>query len=165
MRQRINMSSFSIVIETLKGSNVKYKYDPVGKCFKVKKVLPLGMVFPYHFGFIPGTKGPDGDPLDGMLISESGSFTGAHVDCRLIGAMLATQSEKGRTMRNDRYFFIPLDTVVFSHIKTLSDFGTEHNSQLKDFFINYNKAENKKFTPSKIIAPGPALTMIKKSTS
>lgn len=120
----------------------------------------MGMVFPYHFGFIPGTKGEDGDPLDGMVVSEFSSFTGAHVECRLIGALLASQSAKGKTMRNDRYIFVPVDSVVFRHIKTLNDFDPRHNSQLKEFFINYNRAENKKFTPIKIISPRQAYGLI-----
>jgi inorganic pyrophosphatase len=157
------MESIDIVIETIKHSSVKYKYDAPLSCFKVKKILPMGMVFPYHFGFIPGTRGEDGDPLDAMVISESSSFTGAHLACRLIGALLASQSERGRTTRNDRYFFIPIDSIVFAHIKTLNDFGSKHNNQLKDFFTNYNLAENKKFTPIKIIAPAQAQALIKKA--
>ena len=153
-----------IIIETIKGSNVKYKYDKGASCFIVKKILPLGMIFPYHFGFIPGTSGEDGDPLDSMVISEFGSFTGAHLKCRLIGAMLASQSTNGKTMRNDRYFFVAVDSIVFKHIHTLNDFGEAHNRQLKDFFINYNKAENKKFTPSKIVTPAQALALIKKAS-
>ena len=101
------MSNMEIIIETTKGSNVKYKYDEESLCFKVKKILPMGMVFPYHFGFIPGTKGEDGDPLDGMVISEFSSFTGAHIECRLIGALLTSQTTKGKMIHNDRYFFIP----------------------------------------------------------
>ena len=147
------MRNIEIIIETIKGSNVKYKYDVGAACFKVKKILPMGMVFPYHFGFIPGTKGEDGDPLDVMVISESDSFTGAHVACRLIGALLASQSGNRKTKRNDRYFLIPEDSIVFEHIKTLNDFGTKHNNQLKEFFKNYNRLENKKFTPIKIIPP------------
>lgn len=112
----------------------------------------MGMVFPYHFGFLPGTSGEDGDPLDAMVISEHDSFTGARLKCRLIGAILAYQLEKRKKVRNDRYFFVPVDSVVFNHIKALVDFGRNHNDQLKDFFENYNKAENKKFVAGKIVS-------------
>jgi inorganic pyrophosphatase len=59
-----------IVIETPKGSCAKYKYDPKRKRFALTKTLPLGMHFPYDFGFIPRTEGEDGDPLDAMILSE-----------------------------------------------------------------------------------------------
>ena len=141
------MTNIEIIIETIKGSNVKYRYDEGASCFKVKKILPLGMVFPYHFGFIPGTKGEDGDPLDGMVISEFSSFTGAHLLCRLIGALIASQSDKGKTIRNDRYFFVPVDSLVFRHIHTLDDFGKEHNGQLKIFSLTTTgqKIKNSQF--------------------
>ena len=34
------------------------------------KVLPEGMVFPYDFGFVPSTKGDDGDPVDVLQVSK-----------------------------------------------------------------------------------------------
>lgn len=52
------------IIETQKGSSNKYAYDPEDRIFQLKKVLPAGMAFPYDFGFVPSTKGGDGDPLD-----------------------------------------------------------------------------------------------------
>ncbi|UAY52875.1 inorganic diphosphatase [Ferruginibacter albus] len=57
------MKTVDIIIETPKGSTEKYDYDPKNKLFKLHKFLPAGMVFPYDFGFIPSTKGEDGDPL------------------------------------------------------------------------------------------------------
>ena len=60
-----------VVIETPKGSAQKYDYDFNDHFFDLKKILPAGMMFPYDFGFIPGTKGMDGDPLDVILISKS----------------------------------------------------------------------------------------------
>ena len=45
-----------VVIETPKGSRNKFKYDPTTHRFKLSKVLPEGMVFPYDFGFVPATK-------------------------------------------------------------------------------------------------------------
>lgn len=149
-----------IVVETPKGSPEKYKYDPATGTFKLKKVLPLGMIFPYPFGFIPGTQGEDGDPLDAMLISEFNAFTGAHIECRLVGALLAKQITKGKTTRNDRFFFIPEASIMFSHIKTMGDLPAEHNRQLKEFFIQYNKIEGKNFIPLQIITPAKAEKLI-----
>jgi inorganic pyrophosphatase len=156
------MESVEIIIETPKGSNLKYTYDPAG-FFKAKKALPLGMIFPYDFGFIPGTKGEDGDPLDAMLISEFHLETGCHIDCRLIGALLAEQSDEGKKIRNDRYFFIPEESVVFSQVRSIRKLGHKHNSQLLEFFINYNKAEGKTFRPLRMVRAPKAAEMIKKN--
>ena len=51
------MKPITIIIETPKGSAEKFDYDPQFKLFKLNKVMPSGMVFPYDFGFIPNTKG------------------------------------------------------------------------------------------------------------
>ena len=83
------MDTMDIVIESPRATHVKYKYDPKKKIFRLRRVLPLGMVFPYDFGFIPDTAGEDGDPLDALVLSEIASFTGAHLTCRLIGALKA----------------------------------------------------------------------------
>ncbi len=90
------MDTVTAVIETPKGNAEKYNYDPKTKFFKLKKILPTGMVFPYDFGFIPGTEGEDGDPLDIIVISEFESFPGCMVECRIIGAIIAEQTGKKR---------------------------------------------------------------------
>ncbi|HTD94677.1 MAG TPA: inorganic diphosphatase [Chitinophagaceae bacterium] len=135
-----------IIIETPRGSREKYIID--GKGFiQLKKSLPLGMVFPYDFGSIPGTKAQDGDAADALVISELTMPPGCRLKARLIGAMPAEQEEKGKKIRNDRFFFIPTSSSTFAHIGSVQQFAGEHNDQLRDFFINYNKSEKKTFTP------------------
>src|ERR1051325_6834357 len=99
--------SITAIVETPRGSAQKYDYDKKKKWFKLKKMMPAGMVFPFDFGFIPGTKGGDGDPLDVVIISELKSFPGCCMDCNVIGGFKATQTENGKTVRNDRFFVIP----------------------------------------------------------
>ena len=153
----------TVVIETPRHSIGKYIYDGKEKCFRLKKILPLGMSFPYDFGMIKGTKAEDGDPLDAMVITECDTYPGVQLDCRVIGALLANQTSQGqKTLRNDRYFLIPVDSFVFEHIKDMKDFSKNHNQQLQDFFINYNKAENKKFFPLKFINEAQAAKLLGK---
>ncbi|HEV7780739.1 MAG TPA: inorganic diphosphatase [Chitinophagaceae bacterium] len=159
------MQYHDIIIETVKGNNLKYKYDPQTGIFKVRKALPLGMVFPYDFGFIEGTKGEDGDPLDAMIISEFTSFTGCKTRCRLVGVLLAEQTEGRKKIRNDRYFFIPDESIIFASVSSMKQLGNKHNGQLKDFFINYNKAENKLFTPLKMISAEEGARLLQKANS
>ena len=114
------MKTFEIVIETPKDSRQKYKFDKQSGSFKLSKLLSLGLCFPYDFGFLPATKAEDGDPIDAMVISEFISFPGCRLDARLIGVLTAEQQKKGKRVRNDRYFFIPENSVTFSHIKNKS---------------------------------------------
>src|SRR5208337_5220550 len=53
-----------MIVETPRGSAVKLKYDLKLKIFTVSKSLPLGLTYPFDWGFIPGTQGEDGDPWE-----------------------------------------------------------------------------------------------------
>ena len=77
--------AISITIEIPRGSRNKLKYEPAKKMYSLSKILPEGMVFLYDFGFVPGTKAADGDPLDVLVLIDGPLFPGCLVECRLIG--------------------------------------------------------------------------------
>lgn len=147
----IIMSDFTVIIETPRKTAGKYVFDPVNQCYKLKKILPLGMSFPYDFGMIENTLAEDGDPADAMVITECITYPGVRLACRIIGALQAKQKEKGMSIRNDRFFMIPIDSVMFGHIKEIKHFSRQHNEQLQDFFSNYMKAEDKRLSGMKYI--------------
>jgi inorganic pyrophosphatase len=155
------MYAITAVVETPKGSAQKYDYDPKYKWFKLKKMLPSGMIFPFDFGFIPKTKGQDGDPLDIIIISELKSFPGCVMDCRVIGGITAEQTEKGKTVRNDRFLAVPEASQMFAEVKSVEDLPVDIIEQLENFFINYNKEEGKTFKPLQRINAKKAYRLIK----
>ena len=59
--------SLHVVIETPRGSAVKVKLDADLRVFTIARPLPEGMVYPFDFGFVPGTRAEDGDPLDAVV--------------------------------------------------------------------------------------------------
>jgi inorganic pyrophosphatase len=74
----------TVVVETPKGSQNKYKYDPAcGGALRLKAVLGEGLAFPYDFGFVPSTLGEDGDPLDVLLFLDYGVPPGSIATARL----------------------------------------------------------------------------------
>ena len=155
------MASIDVIIETPKGSVQKYDYDKKTHFFKMSKILPAGMVFPYDFGFIPDTKGEDGDPLDVIVISEFNSFPGVMIKCRVIGGIKAEQSADNKKMiRNDRFLAIPKCSNIFEKVKAMSDFPKQIMDQLEDFFIDYNKLEGKKFRALEKMDPKEAQRLI-----
>ncbi|MBO9204353.1 MULTISPECIES: inorganic diphosphatase [Niastella] len=157
------MQTIEVVIESPRATQAKYKYDPKQKIFILKRLLPLGMVFPYDFGFIPGTLGEDGDPLDALVLSEFASFTGAHLTCRIIGALKAVQGKEGKkAIRNDRYFCVPAGSITYSTIDTIDQLGKEHHKQIEEFFINYNKVDGKVFSCLGTVDAEKAFKMIRK---
>jgi inorganic pyrophosphatase len=157
------MKNLDVIIETPKGCNEKFKYEPSHGLFKLNKALPAGMSFPYDFGFIPRTKGEDGDPLDCLVLSEFKTYPGCILECRLIGAVVAEQTSKKEKVRNDRFFMVPVLSREFEKTKTMEDLSKDLLKQIEDFFINYNKIEEKEFKIIELLKPKEAMQLIKAS--
>ena len=151
------MKAISVIVETPRHTAGKYVFDAGAQCYRLKKILPLGMYFPYDFGLIENTHAEDGDPADAMIITECVTYPGVRILCRMIGALEAQQKEKGKTIRNDRYIMVADDSLVFAHIKEIADFSRKHNEELKDFFINYARVEDKDLKSIKIVSRDKAL--------
>ena len=155
--QKAKASSVEIIVETPKGSRNKYKYDPDNDVFKLSKVLPEGMVFPYDFGFVPSTKAADGDPLDVLMLMDEATFPGCLVECRLIGVIKAEQEEQGKTHRNDRLIAVATQSITYADVKHLRDLNATVLKQIEAFFINYQAVRGVK---SKVLGhEGPQSAM------
>ena len=63
--------ALNVIVETVQGSRNKLKFEPSTGSFVLSNVLPRGEVFPFDFGFVPGTLSPDGDPLDVLVDRKS----------------------------------------------------------------------------------------------
>lgn len=120
------------------------------------------MMFPFDFGFIPDSKGEDGDPLDALVISEFRSFPGIMIECRLIGAIAAEQGTSKKMVRNDRYFFIPELSKQFAAIKDMDDLPQKEIDEIESFFVQYNKMEGKEFKILEVLNTKKALRLLEK---
>jgi inorganic pyrophosphatase len=156
------MKTYTVVVETPKGSTQKYDYDEKLHGYFLAKIMPTGMIFPYDFGFIPNTKGSDGDPLDVIVISEFHSFPGCIVECRIIGGIIAEQQSKKGMIRNDRFIAVPQLSLVYSEIDDIGDLPVKLVTELQDFFVNYNRIEQREFKPLGTVNAADAKKMIKK---
>jgi inorganic pyrophosphatase len=132
----------TVIVESAKGSRIKYKYDEGARRFKLSKIMPEGMIFPYDFGFFPDTKSPDGDPLDVLILNDEPAFPGCEIDCRIIGVIQAVQTERGERKRNDRLIAVANASIVFADITEISNLPPALLKQLLEFFVNYQKARD-----------------------
>ena len=137
----------NVVVDTPKGSRNKYKFDEQHGQWRLSKVLPQGMSFPYDFGFIPSTRGEDGDPVDVLLLADEPAFPGCVVPARLIGVLEAEQTEGGQTIRNDRLVAVVETRYNPAEYHSLDEVGRQRLDEIEHFFVSYNLMEGRQFKP------------------
>jgi inorganic pyrophosphatase len=135
-----------IVIETPAGSRTKYAWNPDAQAFVVRKVLPLGATFPYDFGFVVGTRAPDGDPLDALVLADEPLVLGCLVVCRILGAIECKTSKPGEELRrNDRLIAVPVASIAGAAWQDLPDLGDRLVREIADFLADYTRREGGTF--------------------
>ena len=140
--------TLNVIIETPKGSRNKFKFDPERGLFELGSVLPAGAVFPFDFGFVPGTRGDDGDPVDVLVLMDEPAFPGCLIRSRLIGVIEADQLERdGTHVENHRLIAVADNSWAHHDVKTIEDVGDRIIEEIEHFFVSYNAAKYKTFTP------------------
>ncbi len=152
-----------VVIETPKGSQNKFAYEPRYGAFVLKGMLPVGAVFPFDFGMIPSTLGGDGDPLDVLLLMDAPAYPGCIVPSRLIGVIEAEQTEKGKTERNDRLLAVASNSAVHRSTRDVRDLSADLMHQIEHFFVSYNQIKGKRFNPLGRYGPDRARHLVEEA--
>src|SRR5947208_1534091 len=101
--------AFRVVVESPRGSILKLKYDPELGVITLSRPLIAGLAYPYDWGFVPSTRGPDGDPLDAIIMWDGVSYPGIVLVCRAIGVLRLEQTNptSHKRERNDRIAVLP----------------------------------------------------------
>jgi inorganic pyrophosphatase len=139
--------SLRVVVEATRGSRSKLKYEPSLGAFVLHHVIPAGTAFPLDFGFVPGTGGADGDPLDALVFADEPTPVGIILPARLIGVIEATQQSTGkRAVRNDRILAVAHSSYDYSGWTALEDVPETVLRGIETFFESYNAQRGVKFT-------------------
>src|SRR5262245_26972397 len=154
----------NVVVETPKGSRNKYKFDEKRGLWRLSKVLPQGLSFPYDFGFLPSTRGEDGDPLDVILLADEPAFPGCVVPARLIGVLEAEQTEGGKTVRNDRLVAVVETPYNPAELRSLEEVNRQRLDEIEHFFVSYNEMEGRQFKPLARRGADHAWELLEKAT-
>ena len=154
--------TLNVVIETPRGRRNKYSYDHALGIFRLGGVLTAGAVFPFDFGFLPGTLAEDGDSVDVLVLMDEPAFPGCLIPSRVVGAIVAEQTEReGETMRNDRLIAVAERCPLYGQARSLDDLGAALLDQIEHFFISYNQIAGKQFTPCRREGSDHALALIR----
>jgi inorganic pyrophosphatase len=134
----------NVIVESPRASTVKIKFDPVSGLMMLSRPLPSGFAYPCDWGFIAGTRAPDGDPFDAALVWDSASYPGLLVPSRIIGALRVEQSDpSGKRQRNDRIIAIPGKALRHANIAGVNDLPERTRKELEHFFSAVVAFENK----------------------
>jgi inorganic pyrophosphatase len=126
-----------VVVESPRGSRAKLKYEPRLGAFAFSRPLPLGLVYPYDWGFVPGTRAADGDPVDAMVYCDAGTQPGVIVACRPIALLCVEQDGRdGGRQRNDRLIVVPA-----ADPRAPDDLAPRVRTELEKFFRAAAKQE------------------------
>lgn len=153
------------IVETPPGHRSKFNYDPESGLFELKGVLPAGMAFPLAFGFVPGTLGEDGDPIDIVVLADDDLPVGCLVTVKLLGVIEACQTERdGRRYRNDRLIGRVAQSRLYADVNDLDCLGETMVGELSRFFETYNDLKGKRFEISAVNDPARACVLVVEAT-
>lgn len=137
---------FSVLIEisTISGQ-VKYEYkDGV---LNVDRFLSTPMSYPCNYGFIPGTLGGDGDPVDVLLHASHPVLPGSMIKARAVGA-LWTEDESGEDLK---ILALPNKKIdpAFVGVDSYMQLPEIFLKQIEHFFAHYKDLEKNKWVKVK----------------
>lgn len=136
--------SIEVTIEISKGSRNKYELDhETGKIY-LDRYLFTPMAYPLDYGFIDGTLGEDGDPLDALVILPEPVLPGVIVPARVLGVFKMTDEAGG-----DDKLLCVIDDPRWAHLQDIEDVSQFQRDEIEHFFVHYKDLEpNKEVTGS-----------------
>lgn len=125
----------NVVVETPRGASIKVKFDSSTGLMMLSRPLPNGVTYPYDWGFVAGTRAPDGDPLDALILWDCASYPGLLVPSRPVGVLAVEQSAPdGARQRNDRLIVIPAKSPRLDSVQSINDVTPRVRAELEQFF-------------------------------
>jgi inorganic pyrophosphatase len=129
-----------VLVEIPAGSRNKYEYDPEVGGIVLDRRLFTSMTYPADYGFIEGTLGGDGDPLDALVLVGDPTFPGCHIRARPVGVFYMTD-EKGP---DEKIICTSLNDPAWKRVEDIDDLEPAYRDEIEHFFQVYKQLERKK---------------------
>lgn len=127
------------IIEIPKGSRAKYELDKESGLLKLDRVLYSSVYYPANYGFIPQTYCDDKDPLDILILSQVQIVPLCIVPARVIGVMRMIDGGEA----DDKIIAVAADDISVNHIDDISKLPAMFMEEIRHFFEEYKRLENK----------------------
>src|SRR5829696_6722976 len=129
-----------VFVEIPSGSRNKYEVDAETGSIMLDRRLFTSMSYPADYGFIEGTLGDDGDPLDPLVLVGDPTFPGCRIRARPVGVFYM-RDEKGE---DEKVICVPLRDPAFMRVSDIHDIAAEFRDEIEHFFQVYKQLEEKK---------------------
>nr|WP_231126377.1 inorganic diphosphatase [Motilibacter aurantiacus] len=125
------------MIEIPRGSRNKYEVDHETGRIRLDRMLFTATRYPHDYGYIEGTLGEDGDPLDAMVLIEEPTFPGCLIRCRAIGMFRMTDEAGG----DDKVMCVVAGDPRFDRVQDIDDMPEFDRLEVQHFFEVYKDLE------------------------
>lgn len=129
--------TFDVTVEIPKGVKNKYELDHETGRIRLDRTLFTSTQYPADYGFIEGTLGQDGDPLDALVLVAEPTFPGCLIKSRAVG-MFRMRDEKGG---DDKVICVPAGDPRRDHLRDISDVRPFQLLEIEHFFSVYKDLE------------------------
>ena len=127
------------VIEISKGSKCKYELDKPTGLLMLDRVLFSAVHYPANYGLIPQTYYLDHDPLDILVICSEYLQPFSMLEARVVGIMHMRDNGEA----DDKIIAVAAKDISLEHIMDIEDLPPHTLHELKNFFEDYKKLEDK----------------------
>jgi inorganic pyrophosphatase len=145
-----------VFVEIPAGSRNKYELDRQLGGIVLDRRLFTSMSYPADYGFIEGTLGEDGDPLDALVLVGDPTFPGCRIRGRPVGVFYMTD-EKGP---DEKVICASMNDPSWRHVNDIDDLQPEYLEEIEHFFQVYKQLERKKTATKGFGNRSEALTVI-----
>ncbi|MEV6838832.1 inorganic diphosphatase [Streptomyces sp. NPDC051133] len=128
---------FDVVVEIPRGSRNKYEVDHETGRLRLDRRLFTATHYPADYGFVEGTLGQDGDPLDALVLLEEPTFPGCVITCRAIGMFRMTDEAGG----DDKLLCVPATDPRVAHLQDIGHVPEFDRQEIQHFFEVYKDLE------------------------
>jgi len=128
---------FDVIVEIPQGSRNKYEMDHRLGRIRLDRMLFTSTRYPADYGYIQGTLGLDGEPLDALVLVGDPTFPGVLIHCRAVG-MFRMQDEQGE---DDKVLCVPATDPRMGGLFELGDVRPHDLQEIQHFFEVYKDLE------------------------
>jgi inorganic pyrophosphatase len=128
---------FDVTVEIPKGQRNKYEVDHATGRIRLDRTLFTATQYPADYGFVEGTLGADGDPLDALVLVLEPTFPGCLIRSRAI-AMFRMTDEMGG---DDKVICVPAGDPRLEHLRDIGDIPEFDRLEIQHFFEVYKDLE------------------------